>query len=145
MNVITLTGNCVREIELSYSAQGTAFAKGTIAVQRNFKNSEGNYDTDFINFKAIGKISEVIANYVKKGDKFGITGNLQVDVYEKDGVKQYYTNVVVNGFDFPSKRSNEQTNTNSQGNQNNVGNGNRGQNTRIDNDPFQVDDSSLPF
>jgi single-strand DNA-binding protein len=108
LNVITLTGNATKDIELSYSPQGTAFGKGTIAVQRNFKNQEGNYDTDFINFKTIGKISEVMANYVKKGDKFGVTGSLQIDRVEKDGIVDYYTNVFVNGFDFPVKRDNAQ-------------------------------------
>jgi single-strand DNA-binding protein len=109
LNVITLTGNATKDIELSYSPQGTAFGKGTIAVQRNFKNQEGNYDTDFINFKTIGKISEVMANYFKKGDKFGVTGSLQIDRVEKDGIVDYYTNVIVNGFDFPTKRDNAQT------------------------------------
>jgi single-strand DNA-binding protein len=103
MNVITLTGNATKDMELSYSPQGTAFGKGTIAVQRNFKNQQGEYDTDFINFKAIGKISEVMTNYIGKGDKFGITGSLQINVSEKDGQKRYFTEVVVSGFDFPNK------------------------------------------
>lgn len=105
MNVITLTGNSTKDIELTYSPSGTAFAKGTIAVKRDYKNQNGEYETDFINFKVIGKISEVIVNYVKKGDKFGITGSLQIDVSEKNGIKQYYTNVTVKGFDFPNKSS----------------------------------------
>jgi single-strand DNA-binding protein len=105
MNVITITGNSTKDIELTYNQNGTAFAKGTIAVKRDYKNQSGEYETDFINFKVIGKISEVIANYVKKGDKFGITGSLQIDVSEKNGVKQYYTNVMVKGFDFPNKSS----------------------------------------
>jgi single-strand DNA-binding protein len=133
MNVITLTGNATKDIEVSFSPQGTAFGKGTIAVQRNFKNQHGEYDTDFINFKTIGKISEVMANYIQKGDKFGITGSLQINVSEKDGQKRYFTEVVVNGFDFPNK---PKSSNNQQSQNSNLGN----------NDPFNDEDmNSLPF
>ena len=141
MNVITLTGNATKDMELSYSPQGTAFGKGTIAVQRNFKNQQGEYDTDFINFKTIGKISEVMANYIQKGDKFGITGSLQINVSEKDGQKRYYTEVVVNGFDFPNKPKSS-----------NQGQSQNNNYTREDKDPFandgqpiDISDSDLPF
>jgi single-strand DNA-binding protein len=132
MNVITLTGNATKDMELSYSPQGTAFGKGTIAVQRNFKNQQGEYDTDFINFKTIGKLSEVMANHISKGDKFGITGSLQINVSEKDGQKRYFTEVVVNGFDFPNKpksSNNSQSQNNSQSNH----------------EPFDIGSESLPF
>lgn len=136
MNVITLTGNSVKDIDISYSQSGTAFAKGTIAVRRDYKNQNGEYDTDFINFKGIGKLGEVIANHVKKGDKFGITGKLQIDTFEKDGKRQYYTEVVVNGFDFPTKASGQQQEKPSQ------------RYTSDPGDPFggaPIDDSNLPF
>ena len=132
MNVITLTGNATKDMELSYSPQGTAFGKGTIAVQRNFKNQQGEYDTDFINFKTIGKISEVMANYIQKGDKFGITGSLQINVSEKDGQKRYYTEVVVNGFDFPNKPKSSNQGQSQSNNQSN-------------HEPFDIGSESLPF
>ena len=117
MNIVTLTGNSTKEIELRYSPSGTAFASGSIAVRRDFKNKTTNeYETDFFNFTAIGKLGEVIANHVNKGDKFGITGRLQNRTWEKeDGSKQYFTEVIVNGFDFPSKPQNNQSNTNTGG------------------------------
>lgn len=99
MNIVTLTGNCVRDIELKYAPSGTGIANGTIAVRRDFKNQKGEYETDFINFVALGKLSEVMANHISKGDKFGITGRLQIRKYED----KYYTEVIVNGFDFPNK------------------------------------------
>jgi single-strand DNA-binding protein len=142
MNVITLTGNATKDIELSYSPQGTAFGKGTIAVQRNFKNQQGEYDTDFINFKAIGKISEVMANYIGKGDKFGITGSLQINVSEKDGQKRYFTEVVVSGFDFPNKPKGQSSN-----NQQSQNNNQQQRQKPADEDPFsgQDIDTELPF
>jgi single-strand DNA-binding protein len=144
MNVITLTGNATKDMELSYSPQGTAFGKGTIAVQRNFKNQQGEYDTDFINFKAIGKISEVMANYIQKGDKFGITGSLQINVSEKDGQKRYFTEVVVNGFDFPNK---PKQSANQSSNQNTNPYAEKQQNDPFQNDgkPIDLSNDDLPF
>ncbi|MGX1430779.1 single-strand DNA-binding protein [Cytobacillus horneckiae] len=105
MNVITLTGNAVRDIEIRYTPNGKTVANGTIAVRRDFKNQQGEYETDFFNFVALGGLSEVMANHIKKGDKFGITGRLQIRKWEKDGKTTYFTEVVVNGFDFPTKAS----------------------------------------
>lgn len=105
MNIIGLTGNAVRDVELKYTQSGTAIGSGTIAVRRDFKNKQTNeYETDFINFTAFGKTAEIMGNHIRKGDKFGINGRLQIDTYEKDGQKKYFTNVVVNGFDFPDKK-----------------------------------------
>lgn len=165
MNVITLTGNATKDTELRFTPNGKGVANGTIAVRRDFKNQQGEYETDFINFIALGGLSEVMANHVKKGDKFGITGRLQIRIWENDeGKKNYFTEVVVNSFDFPNKRNNEQSNTNT--NDSGYNSGNRQQNdnngyqsrtsnnnyTRVDGDPFSQDgktvdisDDDLPF
>jgi len=152
MNVITLTGRASKDIEPSYSKSGTAFAKGTIAVRRNFKNQDGEYDTDFINFRSIGKVSETLANYIKKGDQFGITGSLQNGSYEKDGRKVYYSEVIVNGFDFASKGNSNQSNTNTYNNNQNGYNGQKNSYTGVHDDPFandgtpiDISDGDLPF
>jgi len=149
MNVITLTGNNVKDCEISYTPSGTAITKGSIAVRRDFKNQQGEYETDFFNYVVIGKLGEIIANHVHKGDKFGITGRLQNRVWQKDdGSKQYFTEVVVNGFDFPNKSQNSGGNTNTSRNNSNSSQGN----TRVEDDPFandgrtiDISDDSLPF
>jgi single-strand DNA-binding protein len=98
-------------LSLRYTPNGKGVANGTIAVRRDFKNQNGEYETDFINFTALGGLSEVMANHIKKGDKFGINGRLQIRKWEKDnGDKQYFTEVIVNGFDFPDKKNQEQSN-----------------------------------
>jgi len=104
MNIITLTGNAVRDIEIKYTPAGKPVGSGTIAVRRDFKNQQGEYETDFINLVILGKLSEVMANHIQKGDKFGVTGRLQIRKWEKDGKTSYFTEVVVNGFDFPDKK-----------------------------------------
>lgn len=139
MNIIALTGNATKDLELKYTQGGTAIASGTIAVRRDFKNREGEYETDFINFTAIGKVGEIMSNFIGKGDKFGINGRLQIRTWDKDdGTRQYFTEVVVNGFDFPEKKKSDAP---------------KQQNyTRQDDDPFnnsggpiEVSDDSLPF
>ena len=92
MNVITLTGNAVRDIEIKITPNGKTVANGTIAVKRDFKNPSGEYETDFIDFIALGKTGEIMGNYIKKGDKFGITGRLQIRKWTKeDGTNRYFT------------------------------------------------------
>lgn len=147
MNIITLTGNATKDIELRYSPNGTPIANGSIAVRRDFKNQDGEYETDFFNFVAFAGQGETMANYIKKGDKFGITGRLQNRVWEKDnGEKQYFTEVFVSGFDFPYKASNNQSNTNTPPSNQNAGKGNQ----RDEDDPFMpggrdINDDDLPF
>lgn len=130
MNIIALTGNSVRDVELSYTQAGKAIGKGTIAVRRDFKNQQGEYQSDFINFTAFGKTAEIMANHIHKGDKFGINGRLQIDTYDKDGQRQYFTNVVVNGFDFPDKKREQ---------------GQAPQQQPQYNEPIEVSDRDLPF
>jgi single-strand DNA-binding protein len=142
MNIITVTGNNVKPIELKYTPSGTAISNGSIAVRRDFKNKETNeYETDFFNFTVIGKMAEVVANYVQKGDKFGITGRLQNRIWEKDdGSKQYFTEIIVNGFDFPTKQGGNSGNTNQKPN-NNSG----GTDSFTGNGQIQILDDDLPF
>ncbi len=105
MNSVALVGRLVRENELRYSTgdNATAILKNSIAVQRKFKNAEGNYDADFINITAFGKSAEFIANYFTKGSMIGINGRIQTGSYvNKDGVKVYTTDVVVENAEFVS-------------------------------------------
>lgn len=136
MNVITLTGNATKDIDIIITPNGKSIANGTIAVRRDYKNQQGEYETDFINFVALGGLSEVMANHIHKGDKFGITGRLQIRVWENEGKKNYFTEVVVNGFDFPNKPKEDKQPK---------------QNTRVEDDPFagkgtiDISDDMLPF
>jgi len=146
MNVITLTGNAVRDIEIKITGNGKTIANGTIAVKRDFKNPSGEYETDFIDFIALGKTGEIMGNYIKKGDKFGITGRLQIRKWTKDdGTNRYFTEVVVSNFDFPNNGNNQRNNDQSSNQQ-------QTNNDQSYNDPFanggqtiDILDSDLPF
>lgn len=129
MNIIALTGNATKDLEVKVTQGGTMITSGTIAVRRDFKNKQtGEYETDFINFTAIGKTGEIMSNFIGKGDKFGINGRLQIRTWDNDqGVRQYFTEVIVNGFDFPDKKNSNAGNVSS--NQSNSGQSSRVTNT----------------
>lgn len=107
MNNVNLSGRTTAEPSLKYSQAGKAVCSFTLAVKRNYKNAQGEYESDFINCVAFGKTGELIANYVGKGVILPVSGRLQVRTYEKDGQKHWVTEVILNEFDFPEKRNNE--------------------------------------
>lgn len=141
MNNISLTGRATKEIELRYTQSGKAISNGNIAVQRKFKNAQGEYDADFIDFIAWGKTGELMAEHIKKGEHFGITGELQTRIWEKnDGTKIKVTEVNVTSFDFPVRPKTTNPNTNT------------GQTEKPSDDPFandgkpiDISDDDLPF
>ena len=103
MNKVQLVGRLTRDPEIRYSQgeNATATARFSVAVNRRFKNSEGNYDADFINFVAFGKSAEFVEKYFKKGMAIGLTGRIQTGSYtNKDGQKVYTTDVVVEETEF---------------------------------------------
>lgn len=104
MNKINLSGRTCADPELRYlPGNGTAICNFTLAVRRSRKNAQGEYETDFINCQAWAKSGELIADYVKKGQVFTISGRLQIRKYEKDGINHWASEVVVEEFDFPPK------------------------------------------
>ena len=142
------TGRITRDLELKYTGTGTAVLSFSIAVERPFKNAQGERETDFINIVAWRKTAENIAQYFKKGDGIGIVGRIQTRNYENnEGRKVYVTEVVAENFDFPIQNKNS-----NQGSQSNQTQANPFQNTNIgNNDPFEtnnatdVEDDDLPF
>lgn len=103
MNKVQLVGRLTRDPEIRYSQgeNATATARFSIAVNRRFKNAEGNYDADFINCVAFGKSAEFVEKYFKKGMAIGLTGRIQTGSYiNKDGQKVYTTDVVAEETEF---------------------------------------------
>lgn len=101
MNKVILIGRVTKDIELKQTNSDKAVASFTLAVNRDYKNAEGNYDADFINCVAFDKRAETISKYVHKGDRFGIVGKMNVKTFEKsDGSKGYATDVMVDEFEF---------------------------------------------
>ena len=97
MNTIIVMGRLVRDVELKNAS--TTIASGCIAVPRKYKR-EGQPDSDFFNFTAFGKTAEFISKYFSKGSKMLLSGNLQNDTYEKDGVKHTIAKIMVDNVEF---------------------------------------------
>lgn len=99
INNVVLVGRIVREPELRYTPQNTAVATFTLAVNRRFKNAQGEREADFINCVIWRQPAENLANWAKKGTLFGITGSIQVRNYEnKEGQRVYVTEVLADNF-----------------------------------------------
>lgn len=114
MNNVSLIGRLTRDPEMRYTASGTAIVNFTLAINRPFKDENGSEQADFINCVAFGKRAETIANYVKKGNQFGVTGRIQTGSYEnKEGQRVYTTDVAVDSFTF-LERSNQQSSNSEQ-------------------------------
>jgi single-strand DNA-binding protein len=107
MNKVELTGRICSDIELKATGNGTSVCSFRLAVQRRFKNAEGNYDADFISCVAWRGTADHISKYWHKGEPIELVGSLQTRTYEKDGQRVFVTEVVVEevGFIIGNKRS----------------------------------------
>lgn len=110
MNKVILIGRLVADPEIRYTQSGKAVASYRLAVDRPFKQ-DGQQETDFINCVAWGKTGEFAGNYLHKGTKIAIEGRIQTGSYEKDGVKHYTTDIVVDRHEFCESRSSGQAAT----------------------------------
>lgn len=109
MNAVQLLGRFTRDNEFKELGSTSVF-RNNIAVQRNFKNKDGERESDFINIVAFGKTAELLNQYFGKGQQVAVQGRIQTGSYDKeDGTRVYTTDVVVDQFDFVgSKNDNAQ-------------------------------------
>lgn len=109
MNAVQLLGRFTRDNEFKEPGSTSVF-RNNIAVQRNFKNKDGERESDFINVVAFGKTAELLNQYFGKGQQVAVQGRIQTGSYDKeDGTRVYTTDVVVDQFDFVgSKNDNAQ-------------------------------------
>lgn len=96
MNRVELIGRMARDPELRSTATGTTMVRFTMAVDRR-KKDDG---ADFISCVAYSKTAELIHQYIKKGNRVGVSGHILTGSYEKDGKKVYTTEVVADSIDF---------------------------------------------
>jgi len=107
MNNFSGIGRLTKDPELSYTPSGSvAVCKFTLAINRKFKNANGEYEVDFLNCVAWRKTAEFIAQYFNKGQMMGVTGSVQIRPWEdKEGKKRYTTEIIVDGADFCGSKS----------------------------------------
>ena len=141
MNKVILMGRLTRDPEVRYSQgeNALAIARYTLAVDRRFnRNNSDEQTADFINCVAFGRAGEFAEKYFRKGTKVAVTGRIQTGSYtNKDGVRVYTTEVVVEEQEFAESRA-----------ESNTANNTHTENTIPDNFaniPDDVDDEELPF
>lgn len=94
-NRIMLVGRLTRDPELRYTGGGLAVAKFAVAVDRRFKNQQGERATDFFDCSAFRQTAEFVSNYVTKGRLVLIEGSIEFNkATGQDGVERTYTNVI---------------------------------------------------
>ena len=114
MNKVVLVGRLTAKPELRYTASNTAYARFSVAVNRNFTNADGKREADFINVVAWRKQAETISKFFDKGNLIALEGRLQTGSYDdKDGNKRYTVDVALDNFEFvESKAAREQSSSN---------------------------------
>lgn len=108
LNQSIIVGRIVQEPEVRETENGNKVTNITLAVQRSYKNTEGEYDTDFISCVLWKGIAESTAEYCKKGDLIGIRGRIQTRVVEyPDEMKRNVMEVVAERVTFLSSKKQE--------------------------------------
>lgn len=100
-NRIILIGRLTRDPELRYVPSGAPVASFTLAVDRPFRDQQGNRETDFIDIVAWRKLAEQVSQYMSKGRMVAVEGRLQIRSYEaQDGQRRKVAEVVADGIRF---------------------------------------------
>ena len=141
LNNVSLVGRLTKDIDLRYTPSNVAVATFTLAVNRTFKNENGEREADFINCVMWRQQAENLANWAKKGALIGITGRIQTRSYDnQQGQRVYVTEVVAEQFQLLESK----------------GQGNQGQQRQAqqqapdfsrsaNTNPLDISDDDLPF
>lgn len=108
LNQIVLVGRLTRDIIVNKSESGIKVATISLAIPRSFKNSEGSYDTDFVDCVAFDNVAENTKDYCSKGDIVGVKGRVQSRVIEKGDKKEYSTEIIAEKVTFLSSHTKEE-------------------------------------
>ena len=109
MNQIGLVGRLTKDPILRQLSENKSTVSFVIAINRNFRNNQGNVDADYLLCVAWGKLAERIVKHCGKGSLIGVTGRLQSKTYtNKDNIKVYTTEVVVEDVRFFALKQREE-------------------------------------
>lgn len=110
MNKVYLIGNLTRDVELAQTPSGVEVARFSIAVSRQYQDSNGERQTDFFNCVAWRGLAETIAKYCKKGSKVAVCGSIQLRNYEDNqGIKRQAVDIIVQDCEFLTPKQEELT------------------------------------
>ena len=102
LNKVFIFGNLTRDPELRALPSGMNVANFSVATNRVFKDRDGKKQeqTDFHNIVVFGRQADTINQYLKKGSSVFVEGRLQTRSWEKDGKKQYRTEIIADRVQF---------------------------------------------
>lgn len=107
LNQVIIVGRLVRQPTLQVSENNKKYINITLAVPRSFKNSEGIYETDYVDCILWDVIASSTCDHCNKGDVIGVKGRIQTRVSEdKNGNKRYYTDIIGEKVSFLSRAAN---------------------------------------
>ncbi|MBC2721823.1 single-stranded DNA-binding protein [Desulfosporosinus sp.] len=110
LNRVVLIGRLTKDPELRYTPNGVAVCNFTLAVDRNYKNAQGERETDFINCVVYRQLAELSANYLAKGKLAAVDGRIQVRSYTaQDDQKRWVTEVIAENVRFLSPKDSGST------------------------------------
>lgn len=159
MNRVVLVGRLTKDPDLRYTPAGAAVATFTLAVNRPFKNGQGEQEADFIQCVVWRKPAENVANFLKKGSLTGVDGRVQTRNYEgNDGKRVYVTEIVAESVQFlePKQNAIEGSTPNNNQNEASYSNNNKNGSYRASSSqnsdsfanegkPIDISDDDLPF
>lgn len=112
INRAVICGRLVRDPELRRTSNGTPVTSFTVAVNRTFKNSDGEQEADFINCVAWNKTAEIVDQYCSKGNLIGAEGRLQSRKYQdQQGNNRTVVEIIVEQIQFMESKNVAQQST----------------------------------
>ena len=100
LNRVVLIGRLTKDPDLRYTTSGVPVTRFTLAVNRNFTNSQGEREADFIPIQTWRGTAENCAKYLSKGRLVAVAGRIQTGSYEQDGQRRYTWEVVADEVRF---------------------------------------------
>ena len=115
LNQVVLVGRLVKTPELKLTENGKKISRITLAVPRNYKNMDGEYDTDFLDCTLWTNVAENTSEYCKTGDMIGVKGRIQTRVIEKDdGTRKKRTEIIAERVTFLAQSDDNKNQTTKQ-------------------------------
>lgn len=112
MNKVELVGRLTKDVEIKMTSNQKAFCNFTLAVDRRFKDANGQRQADFINCVAWNQTAEFIHKYFQKGSKIGVCGSIQTRSYDNNnGQKVFVTEVIVDEAEFVESQQRSENTT----------------------------------
>lgn len=106
MNHVSMIGRLTKVPDIRQTNTGKNVCSFTLAVNRRYKDAQGNTAADFFPVQAWEKLAELCARYLDKGSKVFISGELRNRSYEtKDGSKRTVTEIIANEIEFLSPKA----------------------------------------